>query len=241
MNIRINRFLARCGLGSRRKVESFILEGKVCINGSSCTNLATEVDEISDVVTVFGKVVKPDKDLIYLVMNKPKGYLVTKSDEFGRKTVFDLLPGLRSNLFPIGRLDKDSEGLLLFTNDGEFADHVLHPRYELGKLYKVTINASISNNDLYKLRNGIELDGRTTLPARVFIKSRRDGLTVLKMTIFEGRNRQIRRMIESLGYDVISLKRLQIGEININNLPPGMCRLLKPIEILSIIRSSIKR
>jgi len=234
---RINRYLAQCGLGSRRKVEQLVTEGKVKINDILCTDLATEVDENKDVVAVSGKIVKPETEMIYLLMNKPKGYLVTKKDDFNRKTVFDLLPGLTVNLFAVGRLDKDSEGLLLLTNDGDFADRVLHPRNKLGKLYKVTVNGFVTDDDVVNLRKGIDIDGQKTLPARVFVKSRRDNITVLKITIYEGRNRQIRKMIEKLGYSVSSLKRLQIGEINMRNLPAGMCRVLKPAEILSIIRA----
>ena len=223
-----------CNLGSRRSVEELVLNGEVIVNGEKCLDLATEIDINNDVVMVAGETLKVSDKKIYIAMNKPKGYLVTKSDELNRKTVFDLLPDFGVNFFAVGRLDKDSEGLLILTNDGDFANKIMHPSYKLSKIYKVEIGGQITNGELKQLQDGIELDGEMTMPARVFVKKSNDSSTTLRFTIYEGRNRQIRRMIEALGLEVTSLRRLQVGGIKLNDLPVGMFRPLKKYEIASI-------
>ncbi len=233
--MRINRYLAMCNLGSRREVEELVINGKISVNNVICSDLATDIDVGIDKVAYDNKIVTPIEEKIYLALNKPKGYIVTRSDEYSRQTVFDLLPKFEVNLFAVGRLDKDSEGLLLLTNDGDFADKIMHPRYELSKIYKVEVKGRIRTEDLHRLQEGVIIDRTRTLPARIFIKKSDENSTVLRFTIFEGKNRQIRKMLESLGYKVIGLKRLQVGPIKLDDLPSGLFRPLKQREINAII------
>lgn len=232
--VRINKFLAQCNLGSRRSVEKLITSGKIRVNNKVMTNLAFQVDIKNDKVEFENKIISPNQKKYYLILNKPPHYLVTKKDDFGRKTVFDLIPDLNTHIFPVGRLDYLSEGLLVLTNDGDFANQIIHPRHKLPKVYKVTVNSKLNREKIDKLRNGIEINGKFTLPAKVFIDKSVKGNMTLKMTIFEGRKRQIRKMIKNVGGEVIKLKRLQIGNLKLGNLPPGMWRFLKSNEIASL-------
>jgi len=233
--MRINRFLAQCGIGSRRSVEKFIQDGCVKINDIPCENLATEVRVGVDCVTLNNRQVRIKEEKIYLLLNKPKGYIVTKKDEFNRKTVYSLIPEEWHHLFPIGRLDRDSEGLLLMTNDGVFAQKIIHPRFELPKTYKVVVNEHIQKEHLIALREGVVIDGKKTLPARIFVKDNIGNGVALKVVIYEGRNRQIRKMFEKFGYKVTSLKRLQIVFLKLDKVPSGMFRMLKPSEVTRIM------
>jgi len=233
--MRINRYLAKCNLGSRREVEELILAGKIFVNKKLCKDLATDINVGIDVVTYENETITPSEEKIYLAINKPRGYIVTKSDEYKRQTIFDILPKFNVNLFSVGRLDKDSEGLLLLTNDGDFADKIMHPRYKLSKIYKVEVKGLIREEDLHQLQEGMIIDGEKTLSARVFIKKSDANSTILRFTIYEGKNRQIRKMLETLGYKVINLRRLQIAGIKLDDLPTGMFRSLKPREIRSIL------
>ena len=232
--MRINKFLARCNLGSRRYVEELIKKGEITVNGNLCSDLSTQIDPENDEVKFNGKKILLKNEKIYLMLNKPKKYLVSKRDAFDRKTVYELLPDFDVHLFAIGRLDYLSEGLLLLTGDGDFANKIIHPRYKLPKVYKVMVKGNIEKEQLQKLRDGIVIEGKKTHPASVFIKNRAEGKTQLKMTIFEGRKRQIRRMIGKIDAEVLELKRLQIGDVKLGKLPTGMWRLLKPNEVLSL-------
>ncbi len=236
--VRINKYLAQCNLGSRRSVEKLISDGKISVNGKIEINLASQIDPEIDIVTFEGKQVTLKKENIYIMLNKPKKYLVSTKDDFDRRLVYDLLPDFGTNLFYIGRLDYMSEGLLLLTNDGDFAEKVIHPKYKLEKLYKVKIKGSISDENVNKLRKGILLNGKMTKPAIVFVNSSNATATTLKITIFEGRKRQIRYMLKSVGSEVLELKRLQIGNVRLNKLPIGMWRMLKPSEVISLQNSS---
>lgn len=236
--VRINKFLAQCNLGSRRSVEKLISAGKISVNGKINTNLSTNIDPNSDIVEFDGQKVLPKTENIYLMLNKPKKYLVSTKDDFDRKLIYDLLPDFNTNLFYIGRLDYMSEGLLLLTNDGDFAEKVIHPKYKLEKVYKVKIKGKISDENVERLRKGIVLNGKKTKPAIVYIKKFKNNTTTLKITIFEGRKRQIRYMLKSVGSDVIELKRLQIGNVKLNKLPVGMWRMLRPSEVSSLLRNS---
>jgi len=234
--VRINKYLASCGLGSRRKVEELIKAGKVSINGEVCTNLATEIDESKDSVKVGKTKVKPAEQKIFVMLNKPRNYVVTHSDEFHRKTVYDLLPDFARDLHPVGRLDSDSEGLLLLTNDGNVTNAITHPTYKMEKIYKVVIKGQISKDNIKKLRGGVYLDDVKTQTARVFLKKSTPEQSELRIGITEGKNRQIRRMLESIGHEVVLLKRLQIGEIKLEKLPTGNWRFLNDREMLSLLR-----
>ncbi|HHI87417.1 MAG TPA: rRNA pseudouridine synthase [Candidatus Cloacimonetes bacterium] len=238
--MRINKFLAQAGLGSRRSCEQLVLDSKIRVNGKIIKDLATDIDPQNDIVEYRNKKLHFSSNKIYLIMNKPAGYLVTSNDPFERQTVFDLLPDFKKHIFPIGRLDKNSEGLLLLTNDGDFAQKVTHPSKKLPKTYLVKAKGRIYFRNLRDLREGVQLDNGKTLPAKVFIKSynKSQNITKLRMVIYEGRNQQIRRMLKAVGSSVIELKRVQIGDINIGKLPKGEWRYLKDKEIVSILKTS---
>ncbi len=193
-----------------------------------------EVDTEKDVVEFDNKQVEPSDKMIYLMMNKPKNYLTTKKDKFNRRIVYDLLPDFDMHIFSIGRLDYLSEGLLLFTSDGDFANKIIHPRYKLSKTYKVLIKGKLSHDQIEHLRNGVMINNRKTKKAKVFVNKVKTNTSELKMIIYEGRKRQIRRMIKKIGSEVLELKRLQIGNLKLGSLPPGMWRVLKPEEVLSL-------
>ena len=230
--MRINKFLAECGIASRRNCETLVLEGRVKVNNKKVLKLATDIDPDVDLVSVDDKPVKPIGKHLYIMVNKPKGYVCTVSDEFGRKTVMELLgnkyPGKR--IFPVGRLDYDTEGLLLLTTDGDLANRLMHPRNEISKTYVAKIEGEIAEADLAKLRNGVELDGVKTKKCKVKLLDFTDNISRIEITISEGRNRQVRRMFESINRDVIFLKRTAIGEIKLGGLYRGNFRELKDRE-----------
>ena len=234
--VRINKFLASCNLGSRRKVEDLIVQGKVCLNNIITTDLSTLIDPEKDVVSVNNQVLTYKDEKLFILLNKPKGYIVTQKDEYNRKTIYDLLPDFARNLHPVGRLDADSEGLLLLTNDGNITNKITHPLYKYEKTYKVIVTGKIKADDILLLRNGVDIGGYTTKTAKVFLNSSSDEKSELKITIKEGKNRQIRKMIAAIGHEVISLKRLQIGEISIGKLPTGNWRFLNDKEILHLLK-----
>lgn len=228
--MRINKYLESCGVGSRRYCDSLIADGKVSVNGKTC-KLGQLLDE-KDVVTVDGKrVTLASVKNLYFIMNKPKGYVCTVKDDKGRKTVMELLPKLSTRVVPVGRLDYDSEGLLLFTNDGELINRLTHPRNEIPKTYLVKIEGKISESSLAKLRAGVELDGKLTNKATVRLIDVDDKFSKLSITITEGRNRQVRRMFEYVGKEVVFLKRIKIGELSLSGLDRGKCRALSHAEI----------
>ena len=234
--VRINKYLANCELGSRRSVEKLISEGKISINDVICYDLSTKIDPEKDIVKIGHKKIdfKPQK--LFIMLHKPRKYIVTKNDEFKRKTIYDLLPEFATNLHPIGRLDYDSEGLLLLTNDGDITNKIIHPSSKIFKTYKVIIKGKITLEKINLLRNGILIDDFKTQPAKVFLKHSTDEKSELKIEITEGKNRQIRKMIEAIGHEVISLKRTQIGELKLDKLPIGSWRFLTDREILYLVK-----
>lgn len=232
--MRINKYLAKCNVGSRRKVEEYITSGRVKINGNIVKDLSYQVDEIKDNVEFDNKALNFFSDKIYIMLNKPKNYLVSSKDDFDRKTVFDLIPDFGAHLFAIGRLDYMSEGLLLLTSDGDFANQIIHPRYKLPKVYKVKVKGILDEKQLGKLRNGVMIAGKKTQPAIVKVKTINEKNMIIRMTIFEGRKRQIRYMLRNVGSEVLELKRLQIGNLSLGNLPVGMWRVLKPNEVIDL-------
>ena len=232
--MRINKYLAKCNVGSRRKVEEYITSGRVKINGNIVKDLSYQVDEIKDNVEFDNKALNFFSDKIYIMLNKPKNYLVSSKDDFDRKTVFDLIPDFGAHLFAIGRLDYMSEGLLLLTSDGDFANQIIHPRYKLPKVYKVKVKGILDEKQLGKLRNGVMIAGKKTRPAIVKVKTINEKNMIIRMTIFEGRKRQIRYMLRNVGSEVLELKRLQIGNLSLGNLPVGMWRVLKPNEVIDL-------
>ncbi len=219
--MRINKFLAQCNLGSRRKVEEFIKAGQIMINNQTCTNLGTQITD-QDIVKFQNQIIKPNKEKIYLALNKPKGFLVTKKDTHQRDTIYKLLPKKYQHLKYAGRLDYNSEGLLLLTNDGDWANQITHPRYKLPKTYEVVLNKPLNQNQIQKLRDGIIIDNKKTLPAQV----REVSKMKLDITIFEGRKRQIREMIKAVGSGIVNLKRIQIGKLGLGNLALGEYKII---------------
>lgn len=233
--MRINKYLADSGVGSRRKVEEYILSGMVKINDKVVTDLSTQVRD-NDVVKYNGKLVSPITSKVYIMLNKPSGYLTTVSDIYGRKTVMDLFKDISvDRIYPIGRLDYDTEGLLLFTNDGAFANRVIHPSSSICKTYEVIVENTLSEKDKADLQSGLVIDGYKTTPARlVDYKKLGNHKYMFRLSIFEGRNRQIRKMVESVGNKVIYLKRLSIGKLTLGKLKIGEYRYLTEQEMNKI-------
>lgn len=231
--MRINKFLAECGIASRRNSEKLVTSGLVNINGKVVTNLATEVDPDKDKVLVEGKRVQRILKHLYIALNKPKGYVTTTSDEHDRKTVLDLLePKHREKrIFPVGRLDYETEGLILMTTDGDTANRITHPRHELAKTYVARIEGEISESELGKLRSGVMIDGIKTKKCKAKLVATEETFSRVEIVITEGRNRQVRKMFESIGREVIFLKRTAIGDIRLGGLSRGGSRELKPAEI----------
>lgn len=229
--MRINKYIAKSTGYSRRKAEELILDGKIKVNNKLCTDLATVVLEHDDKIEFDGKILTLDIPLLYIMMNKPKNLVVTRSDEYDRKTVYSILPPEFDFIKPVGRLDKDSEGLLLLTNDGELINKILHPKYKLEKVYQVTVAGNVNKTQLTKLREGIDIGDGVTLPAGVYIRKNYERKTTLKFILKEGRKRQIRRMLESVELRVLGLRRTQVGDIQLGKLPQGQWRYLTRQEI----------
>lgn len=230
--MRINKYLARCGLSSRRNSELFVTEGKVKINGRTVTDLSTDVGE-NDVVTVGGTKLVPIEDHIYIMLNKPKGYVCTTSDELGRKTVLQLLgdEATSKRIFPVGRLDYDTEGLLLLTTDGDLANRIAHPHNEVPKTYVAKVEGELSEAEMTKLRSGVVLDGVKTKKCKVKLLGIENKISRVEVVITEGRNRQVRRMFDSINKEVVFLKRVAVGQLKLGGLYRGMYRKLTDKEI----------
>lgn len=239
--IRLQKFLAENGVASRRKSEELIERGKVRVNGHPAS-LGDKVDPQRDLVTVSGeRVVPPEKtQSIYIMLNKPRGYVTTMNDEMGRKCVAELVDDIEERVYPVGRLDRDSEGLLLFTNDGEFANMMTHPSMHISKTYRVTVKPAADEQQLVSLSSGVIIDGKKTLPASVQVLSETADRSVIQITIHEGRNRQIRKMCEAVGLETIRLKRISIGSLKIDTLSVGTYRELKKEEVAALKRSAQK-
>ena len=227
--MRINKYLAESGVCSRRAADKLILDGEVKINGVVC-ELGTEVKD-GDSVTVNGKRVSPVKTFDYYIMNKPKGYVCTVKDDKDRKTVMDLLPNNMKRLFPVGRLDYDTEGLLILTNDGDLTFKLTHPKNEIPKTYSVKTERPMTEQNLNSLRSGVYIDGVKTKKCSVKLVETTKSYTKFNITITEGKNRQIRKMVESVGNNVTFLKRIKIGELQLTGLDRGEIRKLSLSEI----------
>lgn len=226
---RIQKLLAQAGLGSRRACEEFLTEHRVTVNGK-VVELGAKADPVRDVIKVDGKRVHFEAKRIYLALNKPIGVVTTNADEFGRKTVRELIP-IEGHLYPVGRLDADSEGLVLLTNDGDLANVLTHPRYEHEKEYRVLVEGEPSASTLKAWRNGVLLEGQMTAPAKVEVTGGDRGLTWVRVTMHEGRKRQIREVAGMLGHPVKYLQRVRVGPIRLINLKPGEWRHLSASEV----------
>ena len=229
--IRLQKHLSECGIASRRKAEELIEEGKVKVNGHVAF-LGQKVDPKRDKITVRGKTVVAGNNVkTYIMLHKPRGFVTSLSDDKGRKCVTDLVKDAGTRLFPVGRLDMNSEGLLLMTNDGDFANKLTHPSSHVNKTYRVTVAGEVDDEKLITLREGIMLDGKKTLPCDCFVAERKADRTVLIFIISEGRNRQIRRMCEAVKLEVLRLKRTEIAGVKLGMLPRGSWRPLNEREM----------
>lgn len=230
--IRLQKLLAQCGVASRRRAEELIMNGSVKVNGETA-QIGDKVDPQNDKVFVKGKRVSTaaKNKHYYIMLHKPRGYVTTMSDEKGRKCVADLVKDVPARVYPVGRLDRESEGLLLMTNDGEFANKVTHPSKHVYKVYRVTVRPSINEEQVTQMCSGMEIDGVKTAPCEVHVVSRQEGRVVLEIILREGRNRQIRKMCDKLGLEVARLKRIAIGQVKLGMLPQGKWRDLSSDEI----------
>ena len=231
--------MAEQGVASRRKSEDLIRAGKVKVNGH-VAEIGMKINPRKDLVTVGKQKLTNVKNrkMVYVMLNKPRGYVTTVSDELGRKTVMDLLPDFGCRIYPVGRLDKDSEGLLLLTNDGSFTKCMTHPSHEYAKVYRVTVRPAVNDDILFNLRNGIEIDGRMTAPCEVTVLTEEENRVVLEFILHEGRNRQIRKMCESQGLEVARLKRISIGPVKLGMLKQGDYRELTEQDVKKLLRSA---
>lgn len=229
--IRLQKYMALCGVSSRRAAEKMIAEGRVSVNGDVVTEMGTKVDEYTDEVRVDGEVITPEAEKHYLAYNKPVGEVTTVSDPEGRATVMDRFEGYPVRLFPVGRLDYDSDGLLLLTNDGELMNRLLHPSREIDKAYLAKVSNNLTEEDLVRLARGVIVNGKMTSPAKVRLIRRDTFSTTILVTIHEGRNRQVRKMVEAVGHQVVSLRRVGFGPILLGDLPSGCWRRLTDEEV----------
>ena len=228
--MRLQKYLADCGVASRRHAEEMIVAGRVSVNGRVITELGTQVEE-GDLVTVDGQTVRPAGEYRYILYHKPAGEVTTVSDPEGRRTVLSHFERLGVRLYPVGRLDYDSEGLLLLTNDGELTNRLLHPRQEVDKTYVARVNGTPTLEQVRELRDGVMLDGRRTSRAKIRVTRQEGDSTYVTVTIHEGRNRQVRRMFEAIGLQVTALKRVGFGPLNLGSLRRGEWRDLTPEEV----------
>lgn len=235
--IRLQKYLSMCAVASRRKAEELIAQGKVKVNGK-VAQIGDKISPKHDTVTVSGRKIVGSRKHYYIMLHKPRGYITTMDDEMGRKCVAELVRDVGARVYPVGRLDKDSEGLLLMTNDGEFANHMTHPSRHIPKTYRVTVRPDVTEDMLTAFATGMEIDGRITAPADAHIIEKQDNRVVMEIVLYEGRNRQIRKMCESLGLEVARLKRTSMGSLKLGMLPPGKWRELKEDEVHKLMVSS---
>lgn len=249
--MRLEKYISDSGVASRRAVKRSIRDGNVTVNGTTITIPGHPIDADTDNIKYQGDKVEPIADYIYFMLNKPPGYLTTRYDERGRPTVMDLLTDLPKSIYPVGRLDLESEGLLLFTNDGNFAYRMMHPSYEIEKTYLVWVSGIPSKRALERLRKGVAISGGTTAPARVkqlnlktqpnFSTNRKEKypkeVAKFSIIIHEGKKRQVRLMFKAVGHRVIRLRRIRVGALELGNLPQGQYRFLTPMEVAMLLQS----
>ncbi|MFH2121960.1 MAG: pseudouridine synthase [Pseudomonadota bacterium] len=237
--VRLQKYLAGCGIASRRKAEGIIAQGRVTVDGEIVTAMGSQIDPSSQEIRLDGKLVTPHNDFLYILLNKPQGYVTTMSDPQGRPIVTSLLHGINVRLFPVGRLDLDTEGALILTNDGELAQKIQHPSYEVTKTYEARVLGHPAEKLLKKLEHGILLEGKQTAPAKIIVIAREIGTSSIRITIHEGRKRQVRKMFQAIGHPVVHLKRIAYGNLFLQGLPPGTYRILDPDDLKKIFIKKI--
>ena len=234
MEERLQKYMARCGVASRRKCEEIILSGEVKINDNIVSQLGVKINPEKDIVTYKGNIIKPEEKKLYIMLNKPEGYITSVKDEKGRKTILDLVK-VEERIYPIGRLDYDSSGLILLTNDGDIYNKIIHPRVNIGKKYIVTCRGEFSKEEIKRFESGVDIGGYITADAKMTLldieKKHNSVNSVVEIIIHEGKNRQIRRMCEALGHEVLSLKRVEVGNIKLGYLKKGQWRHLTEEEL----------
>ncbi len=240
MQERLQKILAKAGIASRRKAEVLIRQGKVTVDGRVVTEMGIQVDPDHQRIEFNGKPVTVEEKKVYVLLHKPTGYVSTVHDPQGRPIVTELIKGIQERIFPVGRLDLDTEGALLLTNDGELAQKILHPSHEINKTYRATVKGKPSKKKVEMLRRGIDIDGRKTWPALVKLLSAGSRETTLQITIHEGRKRQVRKMCEAVGHPVLKLKRIAYGKLKLGNLAPGKFRFLakKDLQLIFAKKNS---
>lgn len=229
MEERLQKYMAKCGVASRRKCEEIILSGRVEVNGSVITELGFKINE-NDVVEVDSNVIKVEENKVYIILNKPTGYITSNSDEKERKTILDIV-NVKERIYPIGRLDYDSSGLLLLTNDGDIYNKIIHPKKEIEKRYIATVKGTFSKEELEKFRSGVDIGGYITAPAKIKVIKESKSNSVVEITIHEGKNRQVRKMCSAFNHEVLNLKRIAIGKLSLDNLKEGQWRNLNEKEV----------
>ncbi len=237
--VRLQKYLAANGVASRRKAEEMILQGKVSVNGEVVTELGTKIIPGKDTVSVNGKPVEETAEKVYILLNKPIGYVTTLEEQFGRDKVTDLLKGVKTRVLPVGRLDMYTSGALILTNDGDFIYQVTHPSHEIDKTYVATVKGIVTKEEIETLQNGVQIEEYTTAKAKVRIlkTDEEKNQSRIEITIHEGRNRQVRKMCEAIGRKVLALHRSKIGEITVKELPLGTWRYLRQNEVKKLLNA----
>ena len=231
--MRINKYIALCGVASRRKAEELILAGKVKVNDNIVTELSYQVDEENDVVKVDDKIIKEENKLVYILLNKPEGYITTVKDQFDRPSVIDLLSDVKERVFPVGRLDYETSGLLLLTNDGDLTYKLTHPKHEVDKTYVARVKGKLTKEEIERFKTGLKIEDYTTAPAKLKVikyDEQRDS-SLLEIKIHEGKNRQVRKMCKAINHPVLRLRRSAMGKIKIGDCEIGKYRYLTEDEI----------
>jgi 23S rRNA pseudouridine2605 synthase len=239
MQERLQKILSQAGIASRRESEKIITDGRVAVNGAVVTELGTKADPDNDLITVDGKPLTIEEERIYILLYKPVGYMTTMKDPEGRPIVTDLLKGIKERVYPIGRLDYNTEGLLLLTNDGTLANMLMHPSHEVDKGYLVRVSGHVSQEQIRSLTEGVQLEDGMTAPAKVVPVSESENNSWISITIHEGRYRQVRRMCEAVGLSVVRLKRSRYDFLEIGEMKPGEYRMLRPDEVTRLSRKTV--
>lgn len=231
--MRINKYIASCGVASRRKAEELILDGKVKVNGKIIDQLSYKVDENKDMVEVNNVKITLDEKLVYLLLNKPEGYITTVKDQFDRPSVIDLLSDVKERVFPVGRLDYETSGLLLLTNDGDLTYKLTHPKHEIDKTYVAKVKGILTEDEMKNFREGLYIEDYKTAPAKLKVldSDRVKNISTLEIKIHEGKNRQVRKMCKAINHPVLRLKRVAMGKINLKNCKVGEYRYLTDDEV----------
>ena len=237
MKSRLQKLLAQAGAASRRKAEELILQGRVTVNGRPA-KLGDSADPQKDKIALDGQRLRLEGEKLYLALHKPRGFVTTMEDERGRRCVAQLVADVPGRVYPVGRLDKDSEGLLIMTNDGAFANAIAHPKSHVAKTYRVTLRPGVNEEQLVQISTGILIDGKMTAPAKARVLEQQQGRAVVEIVLYEGRNREIRKMCEALGLEVARLKRTAVGPVRLAMLPQGRWRELSKEEVKALLAAS---